>query len=66
MEAEPGLAADARPTDASLVTHVRVDLAAYKSPKRIVWVDSIGRAANGKVDYLRLRETAMSQLGIER
>ena len=28
-------------------------LAAYTAPKRVVVVDTIGRAANGKVDYKR-------------
>ncbi len=33
-------------------------LAAYKAPKHVVVVDTIGRAANGKVDYKRLKAEA--------
>jgi acyl-CoA synthetase (AMP-forming)/AMP-acid ligase II len=37
-------------------------LAAYKAPKRVLPVDTIGRAANGKVDYKRLRAEAASRV----
>ena len=30
-------------------------LAAYKAPKQVFAVDTIGRAPNGKVDYKRLK-----------
>ena len=43
---------------AALIQHVRATLAAYKSPKRIIVVDTIGRAANGKLDYKRLKADA--------
>lgn len=46
---------------AEVIAHVRTTLAAYKSPKRIMIVDSIGRAANGKVDYKRLRTEATAR-----
>ncbi len=39
---------------ASVITHVRQTLAGYKTPKRVLAIDTIGRAANGKVDYKRL------------
>ena len=48
-------------TDA-VIAHVKQQLAAYKAPKRIVVVDTIGRAANGKVDYKRLRAEATESL----
>ncbi|MGK2929416.1 MAG: AMP-binding protein [Acidimicrobiales bacterium] len=41
------------PTDADLIAHVKTKLAGYKAPKRVVQVDALGRAANGKVDYKR-------------
>jgi fatty-acyl-CoA synthase len=41
------------PSDADLIAHVKERLAAYKAPKRVLWVDTIDRAANGKVDYAR-------------
>ncbi|MEP6295691.1 MAG: acyl-CoA synthetase, partial [Ilumatobacter sp.] len=48
--------------EAAVIAHVREKLAAYKSPKRILTVDTIGRAANGKVDYKRLRAEATALL----
>ena len=39
-------------------------LAHYKSPKRVVSIDTIGRAPNGKVDYKRMKAYAADQLGI--
>ena len=47
------------PSDREVIEHVRQHLAAYKSPKRLVWLDSINRAANGKVDYASLRQQAI-------
>ena len=46
--------------EAEVIAHVRQGLAAYKSPKRIVVVGSIGRAPNGKVDYKRLKGEAIA------
>ena len=59
VEARPGHTIDS----ASLIAHVKTTLAAYKAPKRIVVVDTIGRAANGKVDYKRLRSDAETAIG---
>lgn len=42
----------------SLLTHTRERLAAYKVPRRIAVVESIGRAVNGKVDQARWRSEA--------
>jgi len=42
----------------ALIAHVRTKLAAYKAPKHIFAVDTIGRAPNGKVDYKRLKAYA--------
>ena len=47
-----------------LIAHVRTTLAAFKAPKRVLVVASIGRAANGKLDYKRLRADALQQLGL--
>ncbi len=46
--------------EAALIAHVKGRLAHYKAPKRVVPVDSIGRAANGKLDYKRLKSDAMA------
>ncbi len=43
-----------------LIAHVKGRLAAYKAPKRVVVVSSIGRAANGKLDYKKLRSDAIA------
>ena len=48
--------------DAALRSHVSSHLASYKSPRRILVVDSIGRAANGKVDYKRIKAEATTAL----
>ena len=39
-------------------------LASFKAPKHVVSIDTIGRAANGKVDYKRLKAYAADQLGL--
>ena len=51
------------PTLEALSSHVKSNLAAYKAPRHLVVVDSIGRAPNGKVDYKALKELAKQRLG---
>jgi 3-oxocholest-4-en-26-oate---CoA ligase len=46
----------------ALATHVRASLAAYKAPRHVVLVDTIGRAPNGKVDYKRLKALAAERV----
>ncbi|CAN5804808.1 acyl-CoA synthetase [soil metagenome] len=60
VEAAPGTEID----EAALAAHVKGRLASYKSPKRAVTIDTIGRAPNGKVDYARLKAHAMEVLGV--
>ncbi|MCZ7537694.1 MAG: AMP-binding protein [Acidimicrobiia bacterium] len=55
VQPAPGAALD----DHAVIEHVRGRLAAYKAPRHIVRIESIGRAPNGKVDYKRLREYAL-------
>jgi fatty-acyl-CoA synthase len=50
-------------TLAELAELVKAKLAAYKAPRHLVVVDTIGRAPNGKVDYKRLKAQASEQLG---
>ena len=59
VELHPDAAA---PDPHDLITSLRQTLAAYKSPKRIMYVDSIRRAPNGKVDYKRIKAEALAQL----
>jgi 3-oxocholest-4-en-26-oate---CoA ligase len=54
VEPRPGAQLD----DAALIAHVKAHLAAYKAPRRIIPVASVGRAANGKLDYRQLAATA--------
>ena len=56
---------DRVPTLAELSEHVRGRLAAYKAPRDLVIVPSIGRAPNGKVDYKAAKDTAMTSLGAQ-
>ena len=52
-----------QPTEAELIDHVKARLASYKAPRRVRIVPTIGRAANGKVDYTRHRSESMDELG---
>jgi acyl-CoA synthetase (AMP-forming)/AMP-acid ligase II len=54
VEPYPGLEVDA----AALIAHVKAQLAAFKAPRQVVEVATVGRAANGKLDYRRLKELA--------
>ena len=58
VEARPGATVD----EADVIAHVRTKLAAYKSPKRVFEVATIGRAPNGKVDYKRLKAEAIARI----
>ncbi|MEX0847916.1 MAG: AMP-binding protein, partial [Ilumatobacteraceae bacterium] len=60
VEAEQGAQL---PTLADLAEHVKQHLAAYKAPRHLVVVDTIGRAPNGKVDYKRLKGEAIDRVG---
>ena len=42
----------------ALRDHVKAHLAAYKAPKRVIDIATVGRAANGKLDYKALKEFA--------
>jgi acyl-CoA synthetase (AMP-forming)/AMP-acid ligase II len=54
VEPRGGAAVD----EAALIAHVKERLAGYKAPKRVLPVDTIGRAPNGKLDYRALKERA--------
>ena len=60
VELAPGVSLDER----GVVEHVKDRLAAYKAPKRVLAIESIGRAPNGKVDYKRLKAWAAAELGV--
>jgi 3-oxocholest-4-en-26-oate---CoA ligase len=58
VEPTPGAAVDRD----ELKAHVTAHLAAYKAPRNVVTVESINRAANGKVDYKGLRLLAIERV----
>ena len=58
VEPAPGATIDA----AALVAHVKSLLAGFKAPKHVVTVPSVQRAANGKLDYRRLKAEAEKTL----
>ena len=58
---EPAEASDAVTLD-TLAAYVKERLAAYKAPRHVVVVDTIGRAPNGKVDYKRLKALAAERV----
>ena len=60
VELAPGATFD----ESAVVVHVKDKLAAYKAPKRVLSIDTIGRAPNGKVDYKRLKAWAADELGV--
>ena len=53
----------AKVTEDELVGHVKGRLSAFKAPKRVLLVDTVGRAPNGKVDYKRCRAEALARTG---
>ena len=53
---------DATIDEADIIAHVKTTLAAYKAPKRVLTIDSIGRGPNGKVDYKALRGFAEARV----
>ena len=59
VEPWPGAEVD----EAALIAHVKIHLAAYKAPKRVIGIETVGRAGNGKLDYKRLTAHALGVLG---
>ncbi len=51
VTAVASLAAGTTVTEAEVVAAVRSELAAYKAPKRVIFVSEVPRAPNGKADY---------------
>ena len=59
VEPQPGKGVD----EAALIAHVRGRLAHFKAPKRVLPIATVGRAANGKLDYKRLTAHAADAVG---
>jgi fatty-acyl-CoA synthase len=49
---------------AVLIERVKQDLASYKAPKHVVFVDEVYRSPSGKADFKRTRAVALAALGI--
>jgi fatty-acyl-CoA synthase len=52
--------------EAELIAWVKERLAHYKAPRHVLFVATVGRAANGKVDYRRVRQEAIAVIDIAR
>ena len=62
-ELDPGAAADSVRAEA-VIDHVKGRLAGYKAPRRVRFVETIGRSPAGKVDYARHRGETAEWLGV--
>ena len=51
-------------TEAEVIAGVKRDLAAFKAPKRVVFVTQVPRAPNGKADYNTTKQMANDALGL--
>ncbi len=51
------------PDDMELRDHVRDRLAPYKAPRQILYVESVTRAPNGKLDYKGVKARALEAFG---
>ena len=49
-------------SEAEIIAGVKADLAAYKAPKRVVFVSQVPRAPNGKADYKAAKQIAVDSL----
>ena len=49
-------------TEAEIIATIKPTIADYKAPRRVVFVDEVYRAPNGKADYRWAREVARSPL----
>jgi len=49
-------------SDYELIEHTKSHLASFKAPKRVRFVDGIGRTPSGKIDYVRHRCEAIEWL----
>jgi fatty-acyl-CoA synthase len=53
------------PTEAALKSVAQEHIAAYKLPKRFVFVEEIVRSPSGKADYRWAKSTALRELNID-
>ncbi|HUF31803.1 MAG TPA: acyl-CoA synthetase [Acidimicrobiales bacterium] len=60
VELDPGAEVD----EGDVIKHVKGSLAAFKAPKHVIVVETIGRAPNAKVDYKRLKQLAAERIAV--
>jgi len=53
---------DSEVDEATVIASVKKDLAAFKAPKKVVFVAAVPRAPNGKADYKAARQLAVDAL----
>ena len=63
VQLAPDIAGDTVPAEA-VIDHVKGLLAGYKAPRRVRFVETIGRSPSGKVDYGRHRGETAEWLGV--
>lgn len=63
VTAVASLAEDETTTEAAVIASVKAELAGYKAPKRVFFVDEVPRAPNGKADYKAAKQLALDALG---
>ena len=51
--------------EAAVIAHVKLRIAGYKAPRRVVFVDSLERRENGKLDHPLWKQRAAHMLGPE-
>ncbi|MBI4882469.1 MAG: AMP-binding protein [Actinobacteria bacterium] len=64
VTAVASLSRGASVTAPAVIAAVKLDLAAYKAPKHVVFVAEVPRAPNGKADYTVARQLAAAALGL--
>ena len=63
VQLAPGTADGSVPGD-DVIEHVKARLAGYKAPRKVRFVETIGRSPSGKVDYARHRSETAEWLGV--
>jgi fatty-acyl-CoA synthase len=63
VQLSPGVAEGSVAPDA-VIGHVKARLAGFKAPRRVRFVETIGRSPSGKVDYARHRSETAEWLGV--
>ena len=65
VELDRGVAGGLGRPPTRIVDHVKARLAGYKAPRRVRFVETIGRSPSGKVDYARHRHETAEWLGVD-